>query len=83
VDLDAWRSDFGAFVAAVVPPLTAGVATAQLEPHVTATTAAIRAAVKRSSRTFERLQEASARTEPTAALLADAIARHRPERFPG
>lgn len=80
--LDAYRQTFGEFISAANPNLTATAVARALEPHIATVTAAIRAAVKQSPKTFDRLREAAMHMPATADVLAAGIAKQFPDRFP-
>ncbi len=81
--LDGYRSDFGAFIASANPNLPKEAVAAELEPHVETLAAAIRAAAKKSPKTFDRLQAAAAHMPMTAEVLAGGIAKQFPDKFSG
>jgi hypothetical protein len=80
--LDGYRQSFGQFIASVNPNLTASAVAAALKPHIETLTATIRAAVKKSPKTFDRLRDAAMHMPATADVLAAAVAKQFPDRFP-
>jgi hypothetical protein len=79
--LDGYRRDFGAFIARANPNLSQEAIAGELEPHIATLAAAIRAAVKRSPRTFDRLHVAADHMKMTADVLAGGIFKQFPDRF--
>jgi hypothetical protein len=82
-DLDAYRSDFGAFLASANPNLTKDAVAAALAPHVETTFAALDAALAGTPQVFTKLRAAAGALPPIAAVLASAIAKQYPDRYPG
>jgi hypothetical protein len=80
--LDGYRRAFGTLMASANPNLTAPAVAGALKAHVASMTAVIRAAVKRSPKAFDRLREAAGHMPATADVLATAIAKQFPDRFP-
>jgi hypothetical protein len=80
--LDGYRNDFGAFIASANPNLPKQAVADELKPHIATLAAAIRAAVKKSPKTFDRLAQAAAHMPMTADILAGGIAKQFPTRFP-
>jgi hypothetical protein len=81
-DLDGYRSDFGAFLASANPNLTKEAVASALVPHVDATFAAIDGVVAGDGTGFEKLRVAAGHMPGIATVLAGAIAKQFPERFP-
>lgn len=81
-DLDGFRQDLGGFISNANARLTTDAVAEELEPHVESMTAAIRADVVGSPKTFDLIRKAAAVLPDTAELLADGIAAQHPETFP-
>jgi hypothetical protein len=82
-DLDAYRADFGAFLASANPNLTTGAVADALIPHVASTLAAIDAVVAGDGDAFAKLRSAASKLPPIAEVLAGAISAQFPETFGG
>jgi hypothetical protein len=80
-NLDGYRRAFGTFIASANPNLPKEAVADALKPHIETLAAAIRAAVKKSPTTFERLQAAAAHMRVTADILAVGIVKQFPDRF--
>jgi hypothetical protein len=80
--LDGYRKTFGAFIASINPNLSTTAVADSLKPHIDTLAAAIRAAVKKSPKTFDRLREAATHMPMTAGVLAAGFAKQFPDRFP-
>lgn len=76
-DLDQYRSDFGAFLAAANPNLTKDAVANELIPHVQSLFAAINAQAAKSPEAFEKLRLAASHMPMTADILAGAIAKQK------
>ena len=76
-DLDAYRADFGAFLAGANPELTKDAVADSLTPHVTTLFAAIDAAVAKDASVFDKLREAAQYMPTEANILAGAIAKQK------
>jgi hypothetical protein len=81
-NLDATRSDLGAFFAAFGPELGDSSVKDALTPPLDATTGAIRALVAGSPKAYGRVQDAATLMPHLAGVLAEGIARRYPARFP-
>ena len=81
-DLDGYRADFGAFLAAANPNLTKDAVAQALIPHVTATFAAIDGVTAGDGTGFEKLRIAAGHMPMLANTLAGAIAKQFPDKFP-
>jgi hypothetical protein len=81
-DLDGYRASFGAFLAKANPNLTEEAVSNDLEGHVATLEAAIDAVVGKKANAFDLLQAAASHMPGTAQVLAGAIAKQFPEKFP-
>src|SRR3954471_21125856 len=81
-DLDGYRAQFGAFLAKANPNLTADAVANDLKGHVATLETAIDAVVAKKSNAFDLLQAAAAHMPGTAEVLAGAIQKQFPEKFP-
>jgi hypothetical protein len=82
-DLDGYRATFGAFLAKANPNLTADAVANDLKGHVATLEAAIDAVVAKKANAFDLLQAAAAHMPGTADVLAGAISKQYPKKFPG
>ncbi len=82
-DLDGYRADFGAFLASANPNLTKDAVATELTPHVATLTAAIDAQAAKDPSATAKLQDAAEHMPHTAGVLAGAIAKQFPDKFPG
>lgn len=82
-DLDGYRADFGAFLASANPNLTKDAVAQELIPHVQSLFDAIDAAVAKSTDVYPKLMTAASHMPMTADILAGAIAKQFPDKFPG
>lgn len=82
-DLDGYRASFGAFLASANPNLTKAAVANDLKGHVATLEAAIDAVVAKKANAFDLLAAAAAHMPGTAQVLAGAIAKQFPEKFPG
>lgn len=82
-DLDGYRADFGAFLASANPNLTKEVVASELTPHVATMTAAIDAQGANDPSATAKLHRAAAHMPHTADVLAEAMAKQFPDKFPG
>ena len=82
-DLDAYRSDFGAFLASANPNLPKDAVAEELRPHVATLFAAIDAQAAKSPDAVDKLREAAGHMPMTANVLAGAIAKQFPDKFGG
>ncbi len=80
-DLDAYRADFGAFIASANPNLPKDAIAEALIPHVATLFAAIDAQAANDPAQFDRLAEAAAHMPGTAQVLAEGIAKQFPKKF--
>jgi hypothetical protein len=81
-DLDGYRAEFGAFLANANPNLTADAVANDLKGHVATLEAAIDAVVAKKANAFDLLQAAAAHMPGTADVLAGAIQKQFPQKFP-
>ena len=81
-DLDGYRAAFGAFMAKANPNLTASAVSNDLKGHIATLEAAIDAVVAKKASSFDLLQAAASHMPGTAQVLAGAIAKQFPEKFP-
>jgi hypothetical protein len=81
-DLDGYRADFGAFLASANPNLTKDAVANELKPHVESLEAAIDAQAAKSSTQYAALSTAASHMPMTADVLAGAIAKQYPDKFP-
>src|SRR3954466_14913349 len=81
-DLDGYRAQFGAFLAKANPNLTAAAVSNDLKGHVATLEAAIDAVVGKKANAFEQLRAAAAHMPGTADVLAGAIQKQFPDKFP-
>lgn len=82
-ELDGYRAASGAFLAKANPKLTAAAVSNDLKGHIATLEAAIDAVVAKKANAFDLLQAAAAHMPGTAAVLAGAIQKQFPEKFPG
>ena len=82
-DLDGYRADFGAFLASANPNLTKDAVADALTPHVASLFAAIDAQAAKDPSATDKLRVAAEHMPGTAAVLAGAIAKQFPDKFPG
>ena len=80
-DLDGYRAEFGAFLAAANPNLTEEAVATELEPHVDSVIAVIDSLKAKDGKTYDLLQEAAGHMPQTANVLAGAIVKQFPEKF--
>ena len=80
-DLDAYRADFGAFLAAANPNLPKQAVADELKPHVVSLTAAIDAQAAGDPNAVAKLQQAAAHMPMTAKILAGGIAKQFADKF--
>ena len=81
-DLDGYRAQFGAFLAKANPNLTQDAVANDLKGHVATLEAAIDAVVAKKANAFDLLQAAAAHMPGTADVLAGAIQKQFPQKFP-
>jgi hypothetical protein len=81
-ELDGYRTQFGAFLAKANPNLTAAAVANDLKGHVATLEAAIDAVVAKKANAFDLLQAAAEHMPGTADVLAGAIAKQFPKKFP-
>ena len=81
-DLDGYRATFGAFLAKANPNLTQEAVENDLKGHVATLEAAIDAVVAKKANAFDLLQAAAAHMPGTADVLAGAIQKQFPQKFP-
>ena len=81
-ELDGYRAASGAFLAKANPNLTAEAVSNDLKGHVATLEAAIDAVVAKKANAFDLLQSAAAHMPGTADVLAGAIQKQFPEKFP-
>lgn len=81
-ELDGYRATFGAFLAKANPNLTAEAVSNDLKGHVATLEAAIDAVVAKKASSFDLLQAAASHMPGTAQVLAGAIAKQFPKKFP-
>jgi hypothetical protein len=81
-DLDGYRAEFGAFLESANPELTQDAVAEELKPHVASLSAAIDSVVAGKGDAFEKLREAASHMPQTANVLAGAIAKQMPDKFP-
>lgn len=81
-ELDGYRAASGAFLAKANPNLTASAVSNDLKGHVATLQAAIDAVVAKKANAFDLLQSAASHMPGTAAVLAGAIQKQFPEKFP-
>ena len=81
-DLDGYRTEFGAFLASANPNLTAEAVADELKPHVASLFKAIDSVVAKKSDVFDNLAEAASHMPNTANVLAGAIYKQFPDKFP-
>ena len=82
-DLDGYRADFGAFLAAANPNLTKAAVADALVPHVESTFDAIDSVVAKRGDAFDRLKAASSKLPDLANTIAAAIVKQMPQKFDG
>ncbi len=80
-DLDAYRQDFGAFIASANPYLPKDAIAEALIPHVNSLFAAIDAQAAGDPAQYDKLAEAAAHMPGTAQVLAEGIAKQFPKKF--
>jgi hypothetical protein len=81
-DLDGYRAQFGAFLAKANPNLTAEAVSNDLKGHIATLETAIDAVVAKKANAFDLLQSAASHMPGTADVLAGAIQKQFPEKFP-
>jgi len=81
-DLDRYRAEFGAFLEAANPNLTKEAVATELKPHVASVIAVIDSAKAKDGKTYDLLREAAGHMPQTANVLAGAIVKQFPEKFP-
>jgi hypothetical protein len=81
-ELDGYRAASGAFLAEANPNLTAEAVSNDLKGHVATLEAAIDAVVAKKANAFDLLQSAASHMPGTADVLAGAIQKQFPEKFP-
>ncbi len=81
--LDAYRTDFAAFISGANPNLPADAVAEELKPHTESVFAVIRAAATGSPKVFERIVEAASHMPGTANVLAGGIVKQFPDKFSG
>ena len=81
-DLDGYRTEFGAFLASANPNLTAEAVAEELKPHVETVFDTIDSVVGKKSDVFDKLAEAASHMPNTANVLAGAIYKQFPDKFP-
>ena len=81
-DLDGYRKEFGAFLASANPNLTADAVAEELVPHVDSVFTTIDSVVAKKADVFDNLAEAASHMPNTANVLAGAIAKQYPDKFP-
>ena len=81
-DLNGYRTEFGAFLASANPNLTAEAVAEELKPHVSTVFDTIDAAVGKKTSVFDKLAEAASHMPNTANVLAGAIYKQSPDKFP-
>lgn len=82
-ELDGYRQANGAFLAKANPNLTASAVANDLKGHVATLESAIDAVVAKKANAFDLLQAAAAHMPGTADILAGAIQKQFPQKFPG
>jgi hypothetical protein len=82
-DLDGYRADFGAFISSANPNLPKEAVAQELAPHVQTLLDAIDAVVAKDASAFNKLRAAADHMPMTADVLAGAIAKQYPDKFPG
>ena len=80
--LDGYRAEFGAFLAGANPNLTEEAVAEELKPHVASVFAVIDSVKAKDGKTFDLLREAASHMPQTANVLAGAIAKQFPDKFP-
>ena len=80
-DLDAYRSDFGAFLESANPNLPKEAVAGELKPHVATLFAAIDAQATKDPSQYEKLRIAASHMPMTAKILAAGIATQFPKKF--
>ena len=81
-DLDGYRTEFGAFLESANPNLTADAVAEELKPHVASLATTVDSVVAGKTDAFSKLREAASHMPQTANVLAGAIAKQMPEKFP-
>ena len=83
-DLDAYRQDFGAFLASANPNLTRDAVAEALVPHVMHLASTVNAQAKKDyAGAYAEIRKAYAHAGDLALVLAGAIAKQFPDRFSG
>jgi hypothetical protein len=82
-ELDAYRSDFGAFLSSANPNLPKEAVAEELKPHVATLFAAIDAQAAKDPAQYAKLREAASHMPMTAKILAGGIAKQFPKKFKG
>ena len=80
--LDDYRAEFGAFIASANPNLTADAVAEELIPHVDSVFDTIDSVVAGKTDVFEKLALAASHMPGTANVLAGAIYKQSPDKFP-
>jgi len=81
-ELDGYRAAAGAFLAKANPNLTAEAVSNDLKGHIATLETAIDAVVAKKANAFDLLQSAASHMPGTADVLAAAIQKQFPEKFP-
>lgn len=81
-DLDAYRAEAGAFFEKANPNLTADAISNDLKGHIATLAAAVDAVVAGDGEAFDLLQSAAGHMPGTAQVLAGAIQKQFPKKFP-
>ncbi|MEP7055415.1 MAG: copper amine oxidase N-terminal domain-containing protein, partial [Actinomycetota bacterium] len=81
-DLDGYRADFGAFIAAANPNLPKKAVADELIPHVASLAAAIDAQAAGDPEAVAKLQASAAHMPMTAKILSGGIAKQFADKFP-
>lgn len=80
--LDGYVAEFSAFLAKANPNLTADAVANDLKGHIATLVAAVDSLVAKDGKAFDRLQAAAAHMQGTAQVLAGAIQKQFPKKFP-
>ena len=81
MDLDGYRTEFGAFLESANPNLAADAVAEELVPHVDSVFATIDSLIAEDGKVFDNLREAAGHMPNTANVLAGAIAKQMPDKF--
>lgn len=81
-DLDRYRAEFGAFLEGANPNLPKEAVATELKPHVASVIAVIDSLKAGDGKTYDLLREAAGHMPQTADVLAGAIVKQFPEKFP-